>query len=203
MKPIFMYDSLNYLFVKVVIIGGGFCGVLIAKKLEKLNHIETVLIDKKSYFEYQPGLHKVIFKLSYISKLRVDYVSFLKNTRVIIANVEKVTSNHVQTSKRRISFDILVISTGVDYPIFLENKKNVHVLKNGEGALEIARKIENAGHVLIVGGGVIGTEIAGEIVTKMPHKKLTIVHSHKRVLKRIPYDASIYTIRFLRKMGLT
>lgn len=37
---------------KLVIIGGGFAGAYVAKRVER--HFETTLIDTKSYFEFTP-----------------------------------------------------------------------------------------------------------------------------------------------------
>lgn len=188
--------------MKVVIIGGGFCGVLVAKKLENIDFINTVLVDKKSYFEYQPSLPKVIFKPSSINKLKREYNSFLKKTDIITGKIKKITSKHVITSKKKVDYDFLVISTGIDYPIFLDNKENVYIIKNGEESLLLADKIKDSNNILIAGGGVIGTEIAGEIVTNLPQKKLTIIHSHDRLLERNPNDASYYAQKFLKKKGV-
>jgi NADH dehydrogenase FAD-containing subunit len=185
--------------MKIVIVGGGFCGVLIAKELDKKLEYETILIDDKPYFEYQPSLHKIICNPSYIKKIRCNYSQIFKNVRFIHDKVKKIAPTHIYTSYGKIKFDILVISTGIDYPILLDNKKDVHVLKNSKDALTIASKIIQANNILIVGGGVVGTEIAGEIVTKMPFKKLTIINSKNQMLKRIPKDASDYSIKFLTK----
>jgi apoptosis-inducing factor 2 len=185
--------------MKIVIIGGGFCGAIVAKKLDKIKEIDKILIDRKPYFEYQPSLHKLISKPNYISKLRIEYLSFLKNTKIVVDEVKKVSEKFIELSDSKIFFDILVISTGIDYPILLDNKKNVHNIKDGEEVLEIARKIKDSNHVLIVGGGVIGVEVAGEIVEKFPDKNLTIVHNHNRLLERFPSDSSEYTLRFLKR----
>lgn len=40
----------------------------------------------------------------------------------------------------------------------------------------------DAAHVLIVGGGAAGVEIAGELSTHYPEKRITLVHSHERLL---------------------
>jgi len=185
--------------MKVVIVGGGFCGVFIAKYLEKTKNIETTLIDSKSYYEYQPSLHKVLFKPSLIEKLRKEYTAFLHKTDIIVDTIREITPQHVKTNKGTIKYDVLVIATGIEYPIFLDNKKNVYVLKNGKQACEIAEKIQNAYHILIVGGGVIGTEITGEIITKAPQKKLTFIHPRNHILERLPSDASDYSIDFFKK----
>ncbi len=185
--------------MKIVIIGGGFCGIFVAKKIEKELSTDVTLIDNKSFFEYQPNLHKVITNPVYLEKLRLNYEEILQNSEIVVDNIKTITKNHVITSNQKIPFDILVISTGIDYPIFLENKKNVFVLKNGENALSIAQKINNSSNLLIVGGGLIGTEIAGEISTKLPNKKVTIVHSNDRLLERNPKDASYYARKMLEK----
>jgi NADH dehydrogenase FAD-containing subunit len=188
--------------MKVVILGGGFCGVLIAKEIEKDKNISTTLIDKKSYFEYQPSLHKVIFKPSYLLKLRKEYSSFLKYTNIVIERVKKVTKNYIETHNNKIYFDILVISTGIDYPIFLKNKENVHILKDGDEVLEISKKIRNSCHILIVGGGIIGTEVAGELIEKFPNKEITIIHSRDQFLNRLPIDSSEYAFNYFIKNGV-
>ncbi len=41
--------------------------------------------------------------------------------RVIIDNVVHATPAFVETEKKKIGFDYLVVSTGIDYPIMLEN----------------------------------------------------------------------------------
>jgi NADH dehydrogenase FAD-containing subunit len=187
--------------MKIAIIGGGFCGLLVAKKLEKIEDLEVTLIDKKSYFEYQPSFHKLIFEPARIHKLKVDYNICLEKTKIIVDEVVNVGLDKLTTKNRTIKFDILVITTGIDYPIFLDNKENVHVLKTSEDAMNISRKIVTAKEILIVGAGLIGAEVAGEILTKAPEKKLTIVHPYQSVLKRMSDDASSYTINFLEKNG--
>ena len=189
--------------MKVVIVGGGFCGVSVAKKLDRSPDIETVLIDQKEYFEYYPNLHKIITKPAYLKKLQVPYNSILKNTTILTEKVLTIASKYVKTQQQKILYDYLVIATGIDYPILLENTQNVHVLKNGSDALEIAKKIQQSTHLLIVGGGVIGTEIAGEIITKHSTKKVTFVHSHQHLIERTSSDAWEYAEEFLTKNGVT
>jgi NADH dehydrogenase FAD-containing subunit len=77
------------------------------------------------------------------------------------------------------------------------------VLKTGDDATRIANEIQRHTHVLIVGGGIIGTEIAAEIITKHPNKKVTIVHAHQHVIERTSPDAWEYAEEFLAKNGVT
>jgi len=183
----------------VVIIGGGFCGATLAKLLDDVNGLETTLITKTSFFEYTPSAHKCITDLSYQGYIRIPFNVFLKNTHIIIDEVTSIFSDRVVASSKEITFDFLVIATGVDYPIYLENKKNVFKMNCSQDALKIHKMLKNASSVIIVGGGYIGTEISAEIACNMKDCKITLVHSQKRILERSPLVASRYAEYFLRK----
>lgn len=185
--------------MKIVILGGGFCGALIAKKLDAARELEIILIEKKHYFDYSPSIHKVVIHPSYLRKVIVPYYSFLEHVHIIIDNVIKVTPTYIETKKNKIGYDYLIISTGIDYPIMLKNKENVFVLKYASDAVDMSTKILNVDNLLIIGGGLIGVEIAAELVTQTKNKQISIVHSHDRLLERNPIKASQYAQRFLEK----
>lgn len=185
--------------MKIVILGGGFCGALAARLLDKKH--EVTLIDKKDYFEYTPAIHKVIFNAEYENKITVPFKHFLKNAKIVTDKLVKVAPKFVETEKEKITFDYLIISAGIDYPIFLENKENVCTLKSGKEAALMGAKILAQEHILIIGGGLIGTEIAGELVTKTKGKRIIIVHPPDRLLERNPLKASSYAQKFLEKHG--
>ena len=188
--------------MKILILGGGFCGALTAKLLEKsLPKAEIILIDKKSYFEFSPSIHKVIFDAKYFKKITVNYRKIFKKTKFIQDKVIEVNPYFVKTKKRVFSFDFLVICTGIKYPVNLENTKNVCTLKNSYDAKEMGEKIYNSKKILIVGGGLIGTEIAGELVTKTKNKEIILVQSHNCLLERNSEKASKYALDFLTGRG--
>ena len=60
----------------VAIIGGGFCGATIAKNLDKIKNINVTLFDKKPYFEYRPGLPKLLSNKDYDKKIIAKYSDF-------------------------------------------------------------------------------------------------------------------------------
>lgn len=181
--------------MRIAIIGGGFCGVSVARKLR--SH-DVFLFDRKDYFEYTPSVHKMAFEKEYASKIRIPYTQIL-NAKIITETIKEVTPEEIITSKKKYPFDYLVICSGIDYPIFLEHKKDVYVLKNGDDALVLNNALQRASSVLVIGGGLIGTEIAAEIAVKAPAKKLTVVHPHPRLLERNPERASRHAQRFLEK----
>ncbi len=187
--------------MRVVILGGGFCGSMVAKRLDNSGELDVILIDKEPYFEYYPSLPKLTTDPEYHEKIIKRYSTFLEDVEILTEKVVKVTPDNISTTERKIDFDILVISLGADYPIYLDNKKNVFTVSSGEKVKELSKRMEKASDVLIVGGGLIGTEVAAEIASKT-EKNVTLVHSHERLIERNPKMASFFAERYLRSKGV-
>ena len=64
---------------KVVIIGGGFAGSTVAKKLQ--NYFDVTLIDGEDYFEFTPGVLRVIVKPKHFAKIQVPHKEYLGANR--------------------------------------------------------------------------------------------------------------------------
>ncbi len=186
--------------MKVIVIGGGFCGSTTAKILDKNEDIDLTLIDKKTFFEYYPGLPSSIKKEENLKDIKRKYSDFLKNARLIEDEVIEVNKNKVITKKQqRYNYDILIISTGIEYPISLKNTNKVFTLNNFNQVKKINQNLKNINKILIIGGGLIGVEAAGEIVDKTKKTKITIVHPHSRLIERNPYHASQITKNILKR----
>lgn len=188
--------------MKVVILGGGFCGASIAKELDDEKDISVTLIDKDPYFEYNPSAHKCITNPGYQRNIQVPFNRFLSNTEIITESIKKVFPSEVHTDSKRIEFDYGVLCLGCSYPIFLSNTENVYTLTRSDDAKQLFKALKNAKKVLIVGGGYIGTEIAGELATKRSDLLVTMVHSHNRLLERNTKFASYSALKFLKKRGV-
>lgn len=170
---------------RLVIIGGGFAGIELAKNLNGKD-IQVIILDKHNYHTFQPLLYQVATaglepgSIAYpLRKL------FQKSNNCIfrMANVEKILTeeNIILTNIGKLSYDYLVIATGSKTNYYgLEKEKgemmamktipqalNLRslVLQNFENALltndlEYRKELMN---VLIVGGGPTGVELAGAI----------------------------------------
>src|SRR5476651_918419 len=107
---------------RVVIIGGGFGGLALAKKL-KSAPVDVLMIDKHNYHTFQPLLYQVA-----IGSIAADSIAFpirriftyQDNFSFCLANVEKINpeSNTVSTTIGEISYDYLVIATGSNTNFF-------------------------------------------------------------------------------------
>lgn len=188
--------------MKVAIVGGGFCGAIIAKALDAVKDISVVLIDKNPFFEYNPSAYKVLTQPSYQENIRVSFDRFLTNTIIVNEKVEKIMPKKIQTESKTITFDYAVLCLGCSYPIYLSSTENVLTMTRSEEAKALYKLLKKAKKVVIVGGGYVGTEIAGELATKRPDIETVMVHSHDRILERGPPAASSYAQKFLKKHGV-
>jgi NADH dehydrogenase FAD-containing subunit len=188
--------------MKVVILGGGFCGAMIAQKLDRQKELDVTLINTKEYFEYIPGIWKLLLHPSYHQHLMIPYNKFLKRTRIITDSLLHVTPEVVETKKVTLPFESLVISTGIDYPIFLKNKKNVFTIKSGIEVVQYSEKVAQANTILIIGGGLIGTEVAGVLARAVSEKHIVLVHPHDRLLERNTKPVSQYAKKYLEEHGV-
>src|SRR5471030_2649689 len=103
-------------FPKVVIIGGGFGGLRVAKKLED-KPVEVFMVDKHNYHTFQPLLYQVA-----TGSLEADSIAFSlrknfagqKNFSFRNAEVTRIDpeNNTIDTTIGEISFDYLVLATG-------------------------------------------------------------------------------------------
>ena len=189
--------------MRIIILGGGFCGSLIAKNLDTKKNIEVVLIDKKEYFEYSPSLWKLLINKENYKKYTVPFTQFLRHTRLITTSTLRVTPHFVETEAEKLTYDYLVISTGIEYPIYLENTTNVITVKSGVDVVKNNEKITEAKTIVVIGGGLIGTEVAAELVTKYPEKHILLVHPHNRLLERNKMNVSNFARRFLESHGIS
>jgi NADH dehydrogenase FAD-containing subunit len=85
--------------MKVIIIGEGFCGAYIAKKLDNKKNLDVTLIDKKDYFEYSPSLWKLLSNPFYHKRIIVPFTLFLKHTHIINDPLIQVTPDYVEIKK--------------------------------------------------------------------------------------------------------
>jgi NADH dehydrogenase FAD-containing subunit len=185
--------------VKVVILGGGFCGATLAKKLEKKGGMDVTLVDENKSFEYTPGLPRVVVEPEYKKQITLPFKNFLEDTRVVKGVATKVTPGLVNTRKDVIGFDVLAVCTGSVYPVPFK-QKNVFSVSRLKDAVSLGKTLGSSDKVLVVGGGLVGTEVAAEIVSRTD-KKVFLVHSKQRLLERNPVKASFFAEKFLKDRG--
>lgn len=170
---------------KIVIIGAGFAGLRLAKKLSKRKLFEIWLIDKNNYHQFQPLFYQVA-----TSGLEPSSISFplrkvfqkKKNVFIRCATVTKINieQKSIDTTAGTIHFDFLVIANGATTNYFNNDQitRNAFPMKSVSEALfirnQILQNIELALiqpkdkqqeylNVAIVGAGPTGVELSGAL----------------------------------------
>src|SRR3954447_25228824 len=109
--------------MKVVIVGAGFAGLRLARKLMNHAGFEVVLVDKFNYHQFQPLFYQVA-----TAALDASNISFplrkafhnSKNVRIRVEQVKEVVlgQNKIVTESEDIAYDILVLAMGADTNFF-------------------------------------------------------------------------------------
>ena len=109
-------------FPRVIIIGGGFGGIQLAKKLNK-KEVDVLMLDRHNYHTFQPLLYQVA-----TGGLEPDSIAFplrkvfksQKNLNFRVADVLEIVpaENKVITDIGDYNYDYLVIATGSETNFF-------------------------------------------------------------------------------------
>lgn len=183
---------------KVVVIGGGFAGSLIAKELEQ--EFDVTLIDSKSYFEFTPGILRTIVEPQHASKIQVQHAHYLKRASIVVGDVTDATPSHVLVGKRKLPFDYLALCSGSSYNAPIK-EQHVILATRASHLLEAWHQLSAAESALIIGGGLVGVELAAEILTHYSKKELTMVHQGATLIERNHPLSQRIAARFLQKRG--
>lgn len=195
---------------RVVIIGGGFGGLALAKSLKNAP-VDILLLDKHNYHTFQPLLYQVA-----IGSIEADSIGFPirriftkhENFSFNLAEVQKINpeTNCLSTDIGTIHYDYLVIATGSNTNFFGNEQiehfampmKNIPealnirslVLQNLEQALVTTDMREKSALMtfVVVGGGPTGVELSGALA-EMRH--LILGKDYHGLSK---YDMRVYLV---------
>jgi NADH dehydrogenase len=172
---------------RVVIIGGGFGGILAAKSLKRAN-LDITLIDRTNHHTFQPLLYQVATAALAPSDITAPIRWILRNqqnTEVLMAEVREIDPSRrvvrIDDELRELPYDYLILAPGARHSYFGHDEWEPYApgLKAVEDASEIRRRFLLAYEIaektedpkardeyltfVIVGGGPTGVELAGAI----------------------------------------
>lgn len=172
--------------MKLLILGGGFGGLRLARLLNNKPGFDITIIDRFNYHQFQPLFYQVA-----TAALDASNISFplrkafhnSKNVRIRMAEIERIdtVNKQVITNEDSYSYDYLVIATGASTNFFGNKNLEQHAfpMKSTVEALQLRHKLiqnfEDALHtndatelqrlmnIVVVGGGPTGVELSGAI----------------------------------------
>lgn len=170
----------------VVVIGGGFAGLYLARGLARAN-VQVTLVDRRNHHLFQPMLYQVAAAALSPKDIAAPIRSILRNqanVEVLLAEVTRVDPDarvvHLDVGTA-LPYDYCVVATGARHSYFghTEWERFAPGLKSVEDALDIRRRIliafERAERepdpakrhqyltFVVIGGGPTGVEMAGAI----------------------------------------
>lgn len=201
---------------KLLIIGGGIAGCAAAVGLRKLDkETEIVLVEPKDHCEvawcsYRSPFDDQVAKDSLLPLAAWAEKHNVQHIRSVVAKLSKTEA--ILQNGATVPFDVCVVATGADSKARIIGRG----LPTGNGnrdtrlneMKQVGTKVLGAKNVVIVGGGLIGTELAGDIVTYSKQAgspvSVTLVHSGPTLCHHeISPKAAIMTQKKLVKLGVT
>jgi len=222
---------------RIVIVGSGFAGIEVLKSLTGVR-MEVTLVTKTPTFEYYPALYKLvtgalpievsvpvkkIFAGAFPTIVEATYTGLDKARQVI-------SVAHPDGTTGEIAYDYLVLAMGSETNFF--NIKGLpelsHSFKSVQAALRLKRhfcelfskakdlpkeELVSMLHVLIVGAGPSGVELAGDLrsyLSRLANEfsvdpslvTIDLIESNNRVLPTMSEKVSRIAEARLRKMGV-
>lgn len=179
---------------KVLIVGAGFGGMQVAKRLQHRD-VEITIVDRRNHHLFQPLLYQVATTVLATSEIAWPIRAVFRNRTdisTVLGEVVGVDRNDrcvVLRDGHRIPFDTLVLATGARHAYFGRDEWEPYApgLKALEDATTIRRRLllaferaeletdpqrrEALLTFAIVGGGPTGVELAG-IIAQLAHQTL-------------------------------
>jgi NADH dehydrogenase len=170
---------------RIVIIGGGFAGLQMLKKLDN-GKFQIFLLDRHNYHQFQPLYYQVATAGLEATSIGFSFRKYLRKSKNIHFRLCEVirmngADNCVETSVGTIKYDYLIIATGsyTNYFGKEELEKTTFSLKTISESISIRNQIlrsleeavctsdkqdlESILNFVIVGGGATGVELAGAL----------------------------------------
>jgi len=170
--------------MKIVIVGGGFAGVNLARSLRNDKRFEITLVDKNNYNFFPPLIYQVATGFLEPSSISYPFRKLFRNftnVKFRLGYLQRVVpgENKVILSSGELTYDYLVFATGAKTNYFGSDnfKNNAISMKTLDDALEmrnkLLRQMEQASviedpdqlrkllTIVIAGGGPTGVELSG------------------------------------------
>lgn len=222
---------------KVVIIGGGYSGIYALRELAKNKNIQITLIDKHTFHNLQPEVYDLIANKSNIADVTIDLTTlclginhdYVEYKNLKVKNIDKESKKIYTEEQEIVAYDYLIMAAGTRtfFPPQIPGLNNAHDIKKLHWAMFFKQSFENQlfkkirdeakkcddTHIVVVGAGLSGVEIAAEMAynSKMFFKrgnfscdnlKISLVSSSDTILPGLSPQLISMSHQRLKSLGI-
>ena len=215
--------------MKVVVLGCGFGGVEVARTLRKQAkklEIEIIMIDRGTRFGYPPSYPELLSGKVTPEDISGDLNNFATKIGAEFVHAEVVNidfrnkevkikdKSKAEDKVRAIPYDFLVLSIGTEQTFFgipgaEKRSYSVNTMGAARGTKNALDKLDYSKElsILVIGAGLTGVEVAGELVDYFKSKGATariyLVEMMPRILPAFPHESvANYVAKFLSARGV-
>ncbi|WP_157801241.1 FAD-dependent oxidoreductase [Sphingobium sp. LB126] len=164
---------------KLVIVGGGYGGIRLARELDEV--MDVTLVEQRDQFVHNIALMRAVVDPSWLGRILLPYDRLLRRGQVVRDTAVGVRSGAVSLRDGgELVADQIVLAIGSTYPTPFKGGDSAAALV--AGVHDAHARLRTARSVAIIGGGPVGIELAGEIITAFPDKSVTLIAGSDRLL---------------------
>ncbi|WP_298143610.1 FAD-dependent oxidoreductase [uncultured Acinetobacter sp.] len=190
----------------IVIYGGGMAGTFLAKKL--CQSFAVTLVDSNDYFEIPMATPRSIVDANFAEQAIIPFQQALPKVQHIQGHLIQLNPDYtgivrLKTGQEiQLHADVSVIATGSHFCNALVRGESQSKLQRQNFYQDFSAAIKKAQAIVLVGGGPIGVELAGEINELYPQKNITIIESQTRLVSGTTAKVSTYIQQDFKRRGI-
>lgn len=190
----------------VVIYGGGMAGAFLAKELSSVANV--TLVDPLDYFEVPMSAPRSLVRPDFAEQAIISFANALPKVKHVQGKLVEMSPSGgvVETSygqQHLLQADVAVLATGSRFANNLMRGADGTEASRKALYAQYSRRIEAADTIIIVGGGPIGVEVAGEITEAHSGKRITILEAGPRILAGTTEQVAAHASELLGARGVS
>lgn len=210
---------------RILVVGAGPTGLMCADRLR--HHFEVTVVDAKEYFEFTPGILRAVAEPGHFSRVVAPYkhileerfqVEFVQGTATKLTPGVDGRSGEClvkgQRGEQALGFDYAIVAVGVHNGIWkpsmgtdVDSAETREVEKElgarRESFRSLHEELRRSGSAAVVGAGLVGVELAAELLYFMPNLQVGLFDAAPTVMPQLPSAAQKYSRQFLEGIGAT
>jgi NADH dehydrogenase FAD-containing subunit len=175
---------------RVVVVGGGYGGITASRALEAAfpdGGLDVVLVEPRDAFHHNVAALRTLVQPDLLESVFMPYDRLLSRGTVLRDRVVSISADGVLLeSGPALAADFTVLATGSRYPF----PAKTDCLSTSDSLTRYRSanaELAGADHVALLGAGPVGVELAGEIASAFPGKRITLLDQADDILPG-PYD---------------